>query len=751
DALRRRVARGPLMIVLDDCHWLDPLSQDLLAFLGRNAADLPLLLLALYRPLEPEPLAWGQGHAHVGEIRLRELDPAEAEALIGHKLRQLWGEAATLPPALRERLAARAQGNPFYLEELLNFLRDRRGDPGDPQALAALEIPESLQSLILSRIDQLAEAAKTSLKVASVIGRVFRASWLWGSTPAVGAPAAVREHLEALSRLDLTPLSEPEPELAYMFKHITTQEVAYESLAYATRAALHEAVAGYVEQAYPAERAQFVDVLAFHYGRSANAAKQREYFRLAGDAAKAVYANAAAVDYYQRLLPLLPEAEQAAVRVDLGEVWQLTGEWAAAEAAYRQALAQAGADQRLLARAQAQLGSLLARTRSFDEALRWLREAQANCEAAGDRRGLGKVMEHMSFAHWNQGDFDRARTCAQLQLAIAAEHGDAVGMSGALDYLGITALRQGRFAEAVDHLQRAITTAQAAGYWRGAALAYNDLAGAYFMRDDFANALTHLQQALAAAGEIGYLQMQGAMLANASSLYKHQGEYAQALACCSQALRIALELGDQPGTLTRLGNLARIFQAQARAAEAERLFRRAIDLARALKLPNVLCTNLCDLGRLYLAHGRLPEALEAAEAAAAAAGQVNDTDTHREAEVLAVRARAALGALSPAEAGAALQAWLAAGELEEPDRALLHLALWQVDPARTADRAAAAELYAGLYAAAPVAEYADRYYALTGERLPAPPPLPPPPAALLAQPVDLPALLARAGVEAEAL
>ena len=322
-----------------------------------------------------------------------------------------------------------------------------------------------------------------------------------------------------------------------------------------------------------------------------------------------------------------------------------------------------------------------------------------------------------------------------------------MGTSGALDYLGITDLRQGRFDEAVALLQRAVATAQAAGYWRGVALAYNDLAGADWMRDDFAGALTHLQLALAAAGEIGYLQMQGAMLANAGTVYKNQGDFERALTCYGQALRIALELGDQPGTLTRLGNLARIFRAQGRPGASQRLFRRAVEMGRALKLPNLLCTDLSDLARLHLAQGRLPEALATAEEAQAIALQVGDDETRLDAAVLALRGRAALGQRSPAEAATALEAQLA-GQGAEPARALLHLALWQVDPARTADQAAAAELYAGLYAATPDVEYAQRYLELTGVRLPAPPPLPPLPASLLETPVDLPALLERAGCEA---
>ena len=159
---------------------------------------------------------------------------------------------------------ARAQGNPFYLEELLNYLHDRGLDPAD---LDQIELPDSLHTLILSRIDQLSEQEKTTLRVASIVGRLFRAKWLTGYYPELGALPQVKVALDKLDALDITPLDSPEPELAYLFKHIVTHEVTYESLPFATRARLHEQLAGYLESSDAS-----VETIAFHYGRSENAA-----------------------------------------------------------------------------------------------------------------------------------------------------------------------------------------------------------------------------------------------------------------------------------------------------------------------------------------------------------------------------------------------------------------------------------------------------------------------------------------------
>jgi predicted ATPase len=215
----------------------------------------------------------------------------------------------------------RSQGNPFYLEELLNYVRDRGLDPAD---LNRIELPDTLHTLILSRIDQLNMQEKTTLRVASIIGRLFRAKWLTGYYPELGTPPQVKDALDTLELLDITPLVSPEPELAYLFKHIVTHEVTYESLPFATRAELHEQLALYLE-------IEFADVLplealAYHFGLSRNTEKQREYLQRAGEAAHKNFANDSALEYYGKLLPLLKDVkEQTRIHMQRGQVLELVG------------------------------------------------------------------------------------------------------------------------------------------------------------------------------------------------------------------------------------------------------------------------------------------------------------------------------------------------------------------------------------------------------------------------------------------
>ena len=325
--LKSAAEEAPLLIVLEDLHWIDPLSQDLLRTLARLSENLPVCFVLAYRP--PDQVRYQtlqiESLSYFTKIELKNLTVQDAEQLVRSKLLQLFPErTGSLPRALADELAAKSQGNPFFIEELLNFLHDRGLDPYDESALDSLELPASLQTLILSRIDQLTEPQKVTLKVASVIGRVFPFSWLYGYYPSLGKEGDVKENLTELSKLDLTPLDTPDPELAYLFKHIITQEVAYETLSYATRAQLHELLARYLEALYPDDPP--LDALTFHYNRSENLPKKREYLRKSAAAAYAVYSNETAIEYYEQSLNLSPKPDEAVdIHLKCGEILQTIG------------------------------------------------------------------------------------------------------------------------------------------------------------------------------------------------------------------------------------------------------------------------------------------------------------------------------------------------------------------------------------------------------------------------------------------
>jgi tetratricopeptide (TPR) repeat protein len=485
-------------------------------------------------------------------------------------LAQFSDEQGEVPAALLDRITDRAQGNPFYIEELLNYLQDRGVNPRDMQAVAQLELPVSLYSLILSRIDQLTESQKNTIKVASVIGRSFRASWLWGMYPQLGEERHVKRDLEILSTLDLAPVDTPEPELKYLFKHIMTQEVAYEGLPYATRAMLHERLGEFIEAKYETRLEYWLDILAFHYGRSENKAKQREYFRKAGEAAQADYNNEAALDYYQRVLPLLVGAEQIPILRRLGEVEQLVGHWQEAQAYFRQAvaLAEEVGDRSAQAWCEVAMGRLLWRQSQYPVALERLEQARLVFEELGDQAGIGQVWHEEGLLAAVQGNLEEARSLWESSLKLRQELNDEVNIANMFNNLAIVARNQKDYDKARVLNEQALELRYKLGDKRDIAKSLNNLGEVLTDIGEYEIAGTQLEVAVDLQREIGDRWELANALHTLANVLRNQGDYEGARAKYDESLTQLWELGERwmlAYVLEDMGALAAL-QAQPRRA-----------------------------------------------------------------------------------------------------------------------------------------------------------------------------------------
>ena len=546
--LRTLAGRGPLLLVLEDCHWLDDLSHDLLEAIGRAVAGLPVLIVMTYRPPQAERLQASRVSSlpHFTPVPLGDLPAGDAEQLIRQRFRQHYGASVAVPEVLIERITARAQGNPFYIEELLNDLRDKGIAPGDAAAVARLDLPSSLHSLILTRIDRLVERQRVTLKVASVVGRVFQARALLGALPALDTLGRIDADLDELRRLDLVPLEREDPELTYLFKHIVTQEVAYESLPFATRETLHGRLADFLERGGQGT-APPVELLAFHYGRSDNAPKKREYLLKAGAAAQAAYANAAAAEYYRAVLPLLPEAEQAAVLLRLGQVHELTGQWDEADGCYRRALARASdyGDRALVARAQRAMGELLRKRGAYDAAAEQLTLARAGFEAAGDEAGVGEALHYAGSLAAQRGNFEAARESYTTSLAIRRRLNDLPRIASLLNNLGIVARYQGDLVTARMLHEEGLAIRRSLGDRWAIANSLNNLGNVALDEGQLAESRARLEEATQLQREVGDPWALANSLNNLANVARAQGAFAAAHALYRESLLINRDLDDR--------------------------------------------------------------------------------------------------------------------------------------------------------------------------------------------------------------
>jgi len=606
NCLKAAAREEPQLIVLEDLHWIDALSHDLLDDLSKVMSSYPICIVLAYRPEQSQRLQTNQLEELPGftKIPLSELNATEAEQAIRAKLAQLYpARISSLSSALVEKLMDRAQGNPFYLEELLNYLRDRGLDPHDPSTLKSLELPDSLHTLILSRIDQLSEREKNTLRVASIIGRLFRARWLTGYFPELGNLPQVREDLDALDRMDITPLDSPEPELAYLFKHIVTHEVTYESLPFATRARLHERLAEFLENASAS-----VDTIAYHYGQSENIEKQQEYLLKAGEAAQKNFANDAALEYYAQLLPLVQdEKEQILILLQRGEVQELIGRFDEAENDYHTALELAKDDVTLKAKAQFVLGKLSRLRGNYEPALAWLTRATETRTALDDTLGLAQVNIETGIVLWRKGEYEQARELLEKGLELSQKGNDKFSTSLALNNLGIVAMNQGNFSKSWAFHEESLALAHDVGNAVGVSDSFNNLGIIASLQGHFPEARTMFEDSLALKREMGDKAGIASSLNNLGGIAQDQGDYATARVRYEESLALKREMGDKWGISILLVNLGNVAYAQADYASARASFEEGLALCEEMDEKTLMAHVLLGLGLVGLAENK-PEA-----------------------------------------------------------------------------------------------------------------------------------------------
>ncbi len=309
--LQRAAAERPTLLAIEDAHWLDSASWSLLLDVLQSVR--PLMAIVATRPFgDPPPTEFARLAQLAGErhLELEGLSPEETRALIAARL-----GVPDVPPSLANFVDHRVAGHPFFCEELVQALADAGAIRVIDGActvgeLTTIDVPTTVEGVIISRLDKLAPGQQLCLKVASVIGRLFRERMVRDTHPVENERPEIHAHLEALASANLTALETPEPDLAYLFKHVITRDVTYESMPTAQRQPLHRAVATWYERNYGGDLSPYYALLAYHWARAADPARTADYLEKAGE--QALFAGA-----FPDAVTFLTQASEL---VDRGEV-----------------------------------------------------------------------------------------------------------------------------------------------------------------------------------------------------------------------------------------------------------------------------------------------------------------------------------------------------------------------------------------------------------------------------------------------
>ncbi|HZT94999.1 MAG TPA: ABC transporter substrate-binding protein [Gaiellaceae bacterium] len=301
----RLAESAPLVLALEDLHWADPTSVLLLEQLLSLAESAPVLLVLTLRPERDHP-SWALREHASREFPhlLREIDLGPLGDADGELLAALVAPA-TLPAELERRLLDAADGNPFFLEELVRSLADvgalvRAGGGWRFDHAVEVEVPPTVEKAILARLDRLSEPARDLVTAASSLGRTFALPLLEGVLGDVPGNS-----LHELQRLGLLRQSRRWPQPEYRFRHALIQETAYRTLLTEQRKKLHRRAAAWLEERYAERDAEVLGLLAYHWLHAEDEEKAADYLLRAGDKARLEYALDEAIEHYRDLLPLL--------------------------------------------------------------------------------------------------------------------------------------------------------------------------------------------------------------------------------------------------------------------------------------------------------------------------------------------------------------------------------------------------------------------------------------------------------------
>ncbi|HSM17227.1 MAG TPA: tetratricopeptide repeat protein [Gemmatimonadales bacterium] len=453
-------AEQPLVMFLEDWHWADDASQDMLRQFAGMVAAFPILIVATGRP-DRVPDVGELGHHTM--IHLGPLEVTTSLAVVAAVL-----QVDRVPVDLGRRLHERTAGNPFFLEELCyalqeeGLLRVNAGQATVTGKIESLHLPDTIQAVLQSRLDRITPDAREVLRVASVIGREFSREILERTIP---ASVSLPPSLETLKSLGMIQQIRVLPKPEYRFKHALTLEVAYESLVQHQRKALHGVVGQAIEELDPGLVDEQPDVLAYHFTLAEQWPAAVRYGRIAAKKARRVcqFADELRIldNVHRSLAKLAPSDERRNVEIEVLLALERAYETAGDQRRQREiidelmSLIDPTIHKRQLAETlirQGDLYTLLGRSGEAGEALN---RSIDIWQELSDRVGERNALRSIGFLRWQDGDYERAIRAAEATLVIDRELGDVGAVARDLNNYAMVLKAAGQIDRALAVLEEA--------------------------------------------------------------------------------------------------------------------------------------------------------------------------------------------------------------------------------------------------------------------------------------------------------
>ncbi len=749
----------PLVIELEDGHWYDDSSQEFLNSFCKAIAGFPIALVVTSRYeddgtkkyLIPKEVL-KENFIHLHRINLKNLSVKAIKKVLEQKL-----EGAT-HPEFDLAIHQLTDGNPFYFEQVIayyleeNLLVQEAGLWNIKESHGV--VSDSINAILMARIDRLSDLVKATVKTAAVIGREFEVPILSAVLKNhkgfdFNSNTTISEQITAAERGQIWQAMN---EIKYIFRHALLREAVYEMQLRTQLRKLHLIISESIEKIYEDNLSQKYIDLAFHYEQAEVSDKTNYYLEKTANFAKSNFQNAQALKYYDRLLNRLSakkEGEKVApILLSKGGVLELIGQWDTGEEIYKKGLKVAlkTDDPLIKGRAHTKLGHLLLLKGSYKKARTHFDKALTFFSAKEDQIGIVRVTGNLGNLYFRQGEYKEAIEYFKQTIAGSESLPYHTANAQIVANLGLTYMNLGRYDDGILEQQKQLKKSEENGDRRGMATLYVNLGIVYFEKGDFENALSCYEKGLELSQELGNKLLTSIAIGCIGSVYQQQGDYQKAADHFIQDLELCEQLGDKQGIAIALGligelrsiegefdlaveylnhcsalceglgyqkgiakavnNLADIYYLKEDYEASVTHYEEAIRIARKIKNRLILCSSLLEKAQTLLDMQDAQEAPKLVSEALQIADSLGHPDLSFHAQLLQAQIFHYQGTSS--EGIRLLEELLKLNE-EEEKQANLYFELNKLAPDHKTARLRALELYKTLYTKTPKFIYKKRF------------------------------------------
>ena len=632
----------PLVIELEDAHWIDDDSQLFLNHFIKKIAAQPILILTTSRyndegikaPIFEDFLLKKHDILSI-EIDLNSFTKTHLLDFTTHILR------GGIHPDFAETLWRTTNGNPFYAEQILDYfiendllqlvhnesINSKIWQIKDPH----VKISNSISAVLTARIDRLSTILKETVKAAAVIGREFELPILTEVMMAHdeyirrngNGKIALREQVKNAENGQIWSAMN---ELRYIFKHSLLREAIYDMQLKTRLRELHEMIAKAIEKIYAEQLDdRFID-LAFHYEQANNPSKTNEYLKKAGDFARRNFQNQQALDLYDRLLKNTNDkAETVKTLIKKGEILLLIGQWEASEFCFNKALNIVIYENMELfkGRVYNALGLLLMLKGNYFDAQNQLKKAAAFSEQIIDYQGITKAYGNLGNLYFRQGDYEKAKDYYTQSIGISREN-NLRSNAQIVSHLGLTYMNQGNYTEGVHCQEEELKICELQNDSVGMSNIYVNLGIVWSEKGDYENALDCLEKGLLLSQKLGNKQLTSIAMGCVGNVWLQKGNFEKAQNYFEQDLKMAEELGDKQGVAIACELIAKLHSVKGEFEEAIDFFEKSLTLSHVLHYQKGIAKALHGMGEVYAFQCDYLKALDCLEKAIDVSRKINN-------------------------------------------------------------------------------------------------------------------------------